>query len=69
MVERLVTFPRGLDEDREVFPRLRLPYEFGQQLRAQRSVADIVAAALGRDDLFVCVEDGRIAASAIINKT
>ena len=26
-------------------------------------------AALGRDDLFVCVEDGRIAASAIINKT
>ena len=50
VVERLVTFARGLDEDREIGARLRLADEFRQQLRAQRGVADIVGAALGGDD-------------------
>ena len=50
MVQRLAALARGLDEDREIGARLRLADEFGQQLRAQRGVADIVAAALGRDD-------------------
>src|ERR1700687_4222695 len=50
VVERLAPLARGLDEDREVGARLRLANELGQQLRTQRSIADIVAAALGRDD-------------------
>ena len=54
MVQRLVTLARGLDEDGEIGARLRLADEFGQQLRAQRGVADIVAAALGRDDAGGC---------------
>ena len=50
VVERLAALARGLDEDREIVARLRLADELGQQLRAQRGVADIVGAALGRDD-------------------
>ena len=50
MVERLAAFARRLDEDRQIGARLRLADEFRQQLRAQRGVADIVGAALGRDD-------------------
>src|SRR5947207_790522 len=50
MVERLVAFARGLDEDRKVGARLRLADEFRQQLRAQRGVAAVFCAALGRDD-------------------
>ena len=50
VIERLVALARGLDEDREIGARLRLADEFGKQLRAQRRVADIVGAALGRDD-------------------
>ena len=50
MVERLAALARRLDEDREIGARLGLADEFGQQLRAQRGVADIVAAALGGDD-------------------
>ena len=50
VVQRLVTLARGLDEDREILARLRLADEFGQQLRAQRGVADIIGAALGGDD-------------------
>ena len=34
----------------EIGARLRLADEFRQQLRAQRGVADVVAAALGGDD-------------------
>ena len=49
MIQRLAALARRLDEDRD-FARLRLADEFGQQLRTQRGVADIVAAALGRDD-------------------
>ena len=50
MVQRLAALARGLDEDREIGARLRLADEFRQQLRAQRGIADIVAAALGGDD-------------------
>jgi hypothetical protein len=50
MVQRLAALPRRLDEDREILARLRLPDELRQQLRAQRGVADVVAAALGRHD-------------------
>src|SRR5258705_5580857 len=50
MVERLAPFARGLDEDREVGARLLLADEFRQELRAQRGVAAILAAALRRDD-------------------
>src|SRR5439155_21819114 len=50
MVQRLVTLARGFDEDGEIGARLRLADKFGQQLRAQRGIADIVAAALGGDD-------------------
>ena len=50
VVQRLVPLARRLDEDREVLPRLRLADEFGQQLRTQRGVADIVGTALGGDD-------------------
>ena len=34
----------------QIGPRLRLADEFGQQLRPQRGVGDIVGAALGRDN-------------------
>ena len=47
MIQRLVTLARGLDEDRKILARLRLADEFGQQLRTQRGVADIVGTALG----------------------
>ncbi len=50
VVQRLAALARRLDEDREVLARLRLADEFGQRLRAQRGVADIIGAALGRDD-------------------
>src|SRR4029078_29116 len=50
VIQRLVTFARRLDEDREILARLRLADEFGQQLRPQRGVADIVGTALGGDD-------------------
>src|SRR5204863_2864562 len=50
MVQRLVTLARGFDEDREILACLRLADELGQQLRAQRGVADIVGTALGRND-------------------
>ncbi len=50
MVQRLAAFTGRLDEDRKIGARLRLADEFGQQLRAQRGVADIVGAALRRDD-------------------
>ena len=50
VIQRLVTLARRLDEDREILARLRLADEFGQQLRAQRGVADIVGTALGGDD-------------------
>src|SRR6185437_3980012 len=50
MVERLVALAGSLDEDREVGARLGLADEFRQHLRAQRGVADIVAAAFGGDD-------------------
>lgn len=41
---------RGIDEDLEIGASLRLPDEFRQVLRTQRSVADIVGASLGRDN-------------------
>ena len=50
VIQRLAPLARRLDEDREIFARLRLADEFGQQLRAQRGVADIVGTALGGDD-------------------
>ncbi len=50
VVERLVALARGLDEDRKVGARLLLADEFGQQLRAQRGVADIVVRRSGGDD-------------------
>ena len=50
MIERLAALARRLDEDRQIGARLRLADEFGQQLRAQRGVADIVGAALGCHD-------------------
>ena len=50
MIERLAALARGLDEDREILARLRLADELRQQLRTQRGVADIIGAALGRDD-------------------
>ena len=50
VVQRLAALARRLDEDREILARLLLADELGQRLRTQRSVADIVAAALGRDD-------------------
>ena len=50
MVQRFAALARGLDEDREIGTRLRLADEFRQQLRTQRGVADIVGAALRRDD-------------------
>src|ERR1700682_4321581 len=50
MVQRLFPLARGLDEDREIGARLRLADEFGQELRAQRSVAGIISAAFRRDD-------------------
>ena len=50
VIQRLVTLARRLDEDREILARLRLADEFGQQLRTQRGVADIVGTALGGDD-------------------
>src|SRR3979490_2896840 len=50
MVQRLVTFARGLDEDRKVRPRLLLADEFRQQLRAQRGVGRILRAAPWADD-------------------
>ena len=50
MVQRLAALARGLDEDRQIGARLGLADKFGQQLRTQRGVADIVAAALRRDD-------------------
>ena len=49
VIQRLAALARRLDEDREVLARLLLADEVGQRLRAQRGVADIVAAALGRD--------------------
>ena len=50
VVERLVALARRLDEDRQILARLRLADELAEQLRAQRSVADIVGTALGGDD-------------------
>ncbi len=50
VIERLLPLARGIDEDLQIGARLRLADEFGQLLRTQRGVADIVGAALGRDD-------------------
>src|SRR5579871_3892886 len=50
MIERLATLARRLDENGEVFARLRLADEFRQQLRAHGGVAGIFVAALGRHD-------------------
>ena len=55
VIQRLVTLARRLDEDREIFPRLRLTDELGQRLRAQRGIADIVGTALGGNDAGGCV--------------
>ena len=49
VIQRLAALARRLDEDREILARLLLADEVGQRLRTQRGVADIVAAALGRD--------------------
>ncbi|MEY9591396.1 hypothetical protein ABIA06_003687 [Bradyrhizobium yuanmingense] len=49
VVQRLAALARRFDEDREILARLRLADEVGQRLRPQRGVADIIAAALGRD--------------------
>ncbi len=50
VIKRFPALARSLDENRKILARLRLADEFGQQLRSQRGVADIVGAALGRDD-------------------
>ncbi|MGY3646543.1 hypothetical protein ACVWW2_001834 [Bradyrhizobium sp. LM4.3] len=49
MIQRLAALACRLDEDREVLARLLLADEVRQRLRAQRGIADIIAAALGRD--------------------
>ena len=61
MVERLAALARGLDEDRQILSRLLLPDEFGQRLRPQRGVADIVGAALWGDEAGGRVHAERIA--------
>ena len=38
-------------------------------LKGTYPVEATARAALGRDDLFVCIEDGKVVASAIINRT
>jgi hypothetical protein len=65
MVQRLAALARGLNEDREILARLRLPDELGQKLRTQRSVAGIVAAALGRDDAG---GGGHMASSPVLSR-
>ena len=50
MIQRLATLARRFDENRKVLARLRLADEFGQQLRTQRGVADIIGAAFRRHD-------------------
>ena len=47
MVERLIALAGGVDEDLQIGAGLRLADEFGQILRAQRGIADIIGAALG----------------------
>src|SRR5262249_40229551 len=49
VVQRLAALARRLDEHGEILARLLLADEFGEQLRPERGVADIVAAALGRN--------------------
>ena len=49
MIERLAALAGGLDEHLQIGARLRLADEFGQFLRTQRGVADIVGAAFRRD--------------------
>ena len=69
MVQRLVTFARRLDEDREIGARLRLADEFRQQLRAQRGIADIVGAErimMGSDMPFPI---GDLAPTKIVSET
>ena len=48
VIQRLAALARGLDEDREIGARLRLTDELRQKLRAQRGIADVIRAALGR---------------------
>src|SRR5262249_15164891 len=50
VVQGLDAFSRGFNKDGEIRARLRLADQVRQQLRARRSVAVIVAAALGRHD-------------------
>src|SRR5262249_13390031 len=50
VVERLVARPRRRDEDAEIGPRLALADEFGEMLRPQRALRDVLVAAIGRDE-------------------
>ena len=47
VIERFVARPRRLDEHREIGARLLLADEFGQPLRPQRRLGDVLFAAFG----------------------